>query len=75
MTIAAAIIREENRVPVSARKYQQMQLTQLVAIADSASGVKGMTLFANGNIIQLIEGERTVVGNTFRELAHSIDFG
>jgi len=45
------------------------------AIADSASGVKGMTLFSNGNIIQLIEGEFTVVGNTFRKLAHSLDCG
>lgn len=31
-----------------------------------------MALFSNGNIMQRIEGERTVVGNTFRKLAHSL---
>jgi len=43
------------------------------ALNGSAAGVKGITFFSHGNIIQLIEGERTAVGNTFRKLAHSFD--
>lgn len=40
-------------------------------LADSAADIRGMTLFCRGNIIQLIEGKRTAVVNSFRRLAHS----
>ena len=43
------------------------------ALNDSAAGVKGITLFSHGIIIQLIEVAPTALGNTFRKLAHSFD--
>lgn len=38
------------------------------AICNEALGVRGMTLFANGNIMQLLEGKRTLVRNIFKKI-------
>jgi hypothetical protein len=48
-----------------------LELPEFIGISDLANhqlGVRGMTLFSNGSIIQMLEGQRTAVNEVFRRL-------